>query len=136
VDQHAGVLEGEALALGAGGQDDGRGGRGLPHADGLDLRLDELHRVVDRRQRGERATGAVDVHVDVAVRVLGLEVQQLGHDDVRDAVVDRGAQEDDPLLEEPAVDVERALAARGLLDDDRDRVVGRVAEAHGSSLSA
>ena len=33
-------------------------------------RLDVLHRVVDRRQRRERATGRVDVHDDVAVGVL------------------------------------------------------------------
>ena len=46
--------------------------------------------------------GRVDVDVDVLVRVLGLEVQQLGADQVGDRVVDRRAQEDDVLLEQPA----------------------------------
>src|SRR3712207_6999042 len=50
---------------------------------GLDLGLDELHRVVDRGERRERATWRVDVDRDVAVRVLGLEVEQLRHDEDR-----------------------------------------------------
>ena len=46
-------------------------------------------------------------------------MQQLGDDQVRDLIVDRRAEEDDPLVEQTAVDVERALPARGLLDDHR-----------------
>ena len=42
-------------------------------------------------------------------------MQQLGHDQVGDLVVDRGSQEDDPLVEQTAVDVESALPAGGLL---------------------
>ena len=48
-------------------------------------------------------------------------MQQLGDDQVRDLVVDGRAEEDDPLVEQTAVDVERALAARGLLDDHWDK---------------
>jgi hypothetical protein len=48
-------------------------------------------------------------------------VEELGHDQVRDLVVDLVAQEDDPLVEQSRVDVERALAARCLLDDHRDQ---------------
>jgi hypothetical protein len=44
-------------------------------------------------------------------------VQQLSHDQVRDLVVNGRAKEDDALIEQTAVDVERALSARGLLDD-------------------
>jgi hypothetical protein len=36
--------------------------------------------------------------------VLGLEEQELGHDQVGDVVLDRITQEDDAVLEEPAVD--------------------------------
>ncbi len=50
-------------------------------------------------------------------------MQELRHDEVADGVVDRRAEEDDPLLEQARVDVERALAAAGLLDDDGDEVV-------------
>jgi hypothetical protein len=74
---------------------------GLTEADGGDVGLDVLHRVVDGEQRVDVAAGAVDVDVDVLVGVLRLEVQQLGAHQVGDRVVDRGAQEDDVLLEQP-----------------------------------
>jgi hypothetical protein len=53
---------------------------------------------------------------DVFVGVLGLEMQQLGDRQVREFVIDRAAEEDDPLVEEARVDVERTLAVPGLLD--------------------
>ena len=93
----------------------------MPDADRLHVGLDELHRVVDRQARVDRAAGRVDVERDVLLGVLGLQVQQLGDDQVRDLVVHGRAEEDDPLVEQPAVDVERALAARGLLDDHWDK---------------
>ena len=65
--------------------------------------------------------GRVDVDRDVLVRVLGLQVEELGDDEVRDLVVDRRAEEDDPLVEQTRVDVERALAARRLLDHHRNQ---------------
>src|SRR5438034_4924855 len=49
------------------------------------------------------------------------EVQELGHDEVCDLVVDRRAEEDDPVLEQARVDVEGALPARVLLDHHRDQ---------------
>ena len=49
--------------------------------------------------------------------ILGLEVEQLRDDEVRDLVVDLAAHEHDALAQQPGVDVERALAARVLLDD-------------------
>ena len=44
-------------------------------------------------------------------------MDQLRDDQVRDLVVDRRAEEDDPLVEQTGVDVEGTLAARRLLDD-------------------
>src|SRR5215218_2889010 len=125
VDQDAGMGQAEPLARGAGGQQHGRGRGGLAHAGGGHVRLDVLHGVVDGQQRRYRPAGRVDVQLDVLVRVLGLQVQQLGHDQVGHGVVDRGAEEDDPLVEQARVDVEGPLAAIGLLDDDRDQIVGR-----------
>src|ERR1700751_999759 len=46
-------------------------------------------------------------------------MQQLRDDEVRDLVVDRRADEHDPLVQQAGVDVERALSARALLDDHR-----------------
>jgi hypothetical protein len=44
-------------------------------------------------------------------------VQQLRDDQVGDLVVHGRTQEDDPLVEQPAVYVKRSLTSRGLLDD-------------------
>ena len=38
-------------------------------------------------------------------------MEELGDDEVRDLVVDRRAEKDDPLVEQPRVDVEGPLAA-------------------------
>src|SRR4051794_17420581 len=74
-------------------------------ADRLDVGLDELHRVVDREPGVNRAARRVDVDADVLVRVFGLEVDQLGDDQVGDVLGDRRAEEDDPLVEQARVDV-------------------------------
>src|SRR6185503_9944570 len=60
-----------------------------------------------------------DVQRDVLVRILGLEVQQLRHDQVRDLIVHGGPEEDDALGEVAGIDVERALPTGGLFDDHR-----------------
>src|SRR5204863_3837893 len=70
----------------------------------------------------------VDVDREVLVWVLRLEVEELGDDQVGDLVVDGGSEEDDALVQQARVDVERALAARGLLDHHRDQ------RAHAGSL--
>ena len=49
---------------------------------------EELHGVVDGEQGGHVAAGRVDVEADVLARVLGLEVQELGDDQVGDGVVE------------------------------------------------
>ncbi len=58
-------------------------------------------------QRRHVPARRVDVKVDVLVRVLGLQVQELRHDEVADRVVDRRAEEHDPVLQQARVDVER-----------------------------
>ena len=120
VDQDAAVRQREALAGRAAGQQQRAHRHRDPDAGRLDLRLDELHRVVDREAGVDLAAGRVDVDRDVLVRVVGLEVDQLRDDEVRDLVVDRRADEDDALAQQARVDVERALAARVLLDHHRD----------------
>src|SRR5699024_7591876 len=112
VDEHTRIRQGQPLARSAGGQQHGGGRGGLPEADGLDLRLDVLHRVVDRGHRGERTAGRGDVERDVTVRILRFEDQQLGHDIVGARVVDLGAEEDHAVVEELGVRV-LALEAVG-----------------------
>jgi hypothetical protein len=124
VDHDPAVGQGEALALGAGGQQHGAHGGGHADADGGHGRADELHGVVDGQAGAHAAARGVDVEVDVLVRILGRQEQQLGHHQVGDVIVDARTQEDDALLEQARVDVECALAAPGGLDDGRDQTHG------------
>src|SRR5580765_1570498 len=78
-------------------------------------------RVVDRHARVGRAARRVDVEADVRFGVLRLEEQELCRQQVRDVVVDLGAEEDDALAQKARVDVEGALVAAVGLDDHRDQ---------------
>ena len=49
--------------------------------------------------------GRVDVDVDVLLPVLHLEEEQLGDDRIRHVVIDRRAEEDDAILQQPRIDV-------------------------------
>jgi hypothetical protein len=48
-------------------------------------------------------------------------MEQFGDGQVGDLIVDRRAEEDDPLVEETRIDVEGALTVRGLLDHHRNQ---------------
>src|SRR6478609_5659388 len=121
VDEDLRVGQRHPLAGGTAGEEQGAHAHRDADADRLHVGLDELHRVVDRQARVDRAAGRVDVKADVLVRILGLQVQELGHDQVGDVLGDLGAEEDDALVQQARVDVERALAARGLLDNHWDK---------------
>src|SRR5262249_1063624 len=70
------------LALGAGAEQELAHGRAETHADGGHVAADELHDVVDGHAGCDRSAGRVDVEPDFLGRVLALEVQQLGDDEV------------------------------------------------------
>jgi hypothetical protein len=70
-----------------------------------------LHDVVDGHARVREPTRRVDVEVDVAVRVLRLQEEDLRHDQVGDLIVDLLAEEHDALAQQERVDVVRPLAA-------------------------
>src|ERR1035437_10171433 len=117
MDQDLRVGQRRALALGAAGQEYRAHRHGDADTGRLHVGLDELHRVVNGQSGVHGAPGRVDVDGNVLVRVFGFQVDQLSDHQVGDLIVDRRAEEDDPLVEKPRIDVERALAARCLLDD-------------------
>ena len=71
-------------------------------------------------EKGETA-GAVDVQIDILLRILRLEEEQLGNHQIGDLIVDRSAEKNDPVLEQPAVDVESAFPLAGLLNHHRNQ---------------
>ena len=110
------------LPLAPGREEHRRHRRRLTDAIRLHVGLDELHRVVDRQARRDRPARAVDVEQDVALGILGFEEQHLRDDEVGDLVVDRRADEDDAVFEQPRKDVVGAFATVRLFDDHRDEL--------------
>ena len=115
------------------GEQHRRGGRGLTHAVGGDRRA--AGTAWCRRSRASRWSirpGELMYSPISRSGAVRLEVEQLRHHDVRDTVVDLGTQEDDPLVEQSAEDVEGPFACRGPLDDVGNRVLGHGSQPHPS----
>src|SRR5437899_9682453 len=99
---------------------------GVPtDADRRDRRLDVLHLVVDGEARGDGAAWRVDVDLNLLFRRIRREVHELRDDQVGHDVVDGPADDDDPVLQQPRVDIESALAVAALVLDDRRYVSQR-----------
>ena len=78
--------------------------------------------------------GRVDVEGDVLVGVLGLQEDELGADEVGRDLVDRAADEDDALLEEPLEDASGGVqVGPGGRDEGGCGCVGHGHEASGRS---
>ena len=116
MDHDLGVGQGQPLALGPGGQQERPHGGGQSDADGGHVALDILHGVIDGHAGCHRSAGAVDVELDLLVRVLGLQIQQLGHHQRGGGVVDLLGEHDDPVIEQSGEDVVGTLPPVGLLD--------------------
>ncbi len=104
-----------ALAFGAAGQQHRGHGRRLSHAIGHDVRLHQVHGVENGKARGDGASRRIDIQRNVFFRIFGGQEQHLRDDQIGDVVVNGRAQENDVLLEQARIDIERAFAARGLL---------------------
>src|SRR5215469_7203269 len=121
MDQDARVRQREALALLAGHQQEGAHRCRLPDAERDYIVLDVLHRVVDGEACGDRSAWRVDVELNVLLRVLAREEEELRDDEVRDVVVDRCSKEDDVVAQQTAVDVVGAFAPARLLEHHRNK---------------
>ena len=75
-----------------------------------------LHHVVDRHPGVGQPAWRVDVQEDVLAGVGAVQVEDLGHQQVGDLVVDLLAEEDDPFAQQERVDVEGPLAPGGLVE--------------------
>ena len=71
------VGQGDPLALGTGAEQKRTHAGGHADADGRHVALDVLHGIVNGHAVGDRTAGAVDIELNVLIRVLGLQVQKL-----------------------------------------------------------
>ena len=119
MDHHLGVGKDVTLPGGAAAEDHRAGRHRHPDRVRRDVRMHELHRVVDRHAGVRRSARRVDVQRDVLAGILRVEEQELCRDQVRDLILDLLAEENDPLAQQTRVDVERALEASVLLHHHR-----------------
>ena len=118
VDHDSAVGQCESLSLGPGRQQHRTHAGTLAQAVGRNVACHELHRVVDRHPLGDRATRAVDVHMNVGLAIFELQVQQLGNDAVRNVVINRAAEKDDAISKQPAVNIHGAFFAPALFNNE------------------
>ena len=86
------------LALCAGGEQERAHAGSHADADGRHVRFDILHGVVDGHACGDSTTRAVNVELNVLVRILGLQVEQLCHYDRGICVIDFLREDDDAVI--------------------------------------
>src|SRR5450631_759302 len=116
VNQDARVGQRKTLFRRAAGKKYGGDGSSLADASGDYVGLDELHGVVNCEARGDGAARRIDVQLNVFFGVFGLKKEHLCGGQVGDVVVNRRANKDDVLFEQPRIDIVSALAAAGLFD--------------------
>ncbi len=106
-----------ALFRRAGSQQHRRNGSRLADAIRHHVGPHELHRVVNRHARGNRAARRIDVQREMSFSgILRCEEQQLRGHQVGHVVVNRRADENDVILQQARINIVGALAAVGLLD--------------------
>src|SRR5437879_3080197 len=114
VNKDARVGQCKALFGCAAGEQYGCDGGSLSYAGGDHVWLHKLHGVIDCKSGRNGAAGRIDIELDVALGIFGLEKEHLCGGEVSHVIVDRRADEDDVLFEEPRVNVVRAFATAGL----------------------
>ena len=97
-------------------QQHSRDGSRLTHTGRDHVGLDELHGVVNGEARGDRAARGIDVNLNVFFRVFRLKKKHLRDSQVGDVVVNRRADKNDVLFQEPRINVVGAFAPAGLFD--------------------
>ena len=119
VDHDIRMREGIAFALRTGGQEDSRHAGTGSDTDGGNIRMDILHRIIDRKAGGHDAAGAVDVEVDIFGRVFGFQEEKLCNDDIGHMVFNLAVKEYNAILQKSGINIIGALSASGLFDNNR-----------------
>ena len=121
MDHHLGIGQRNALALGATGQQKRAHTGGHADANGGYITLDVLHGIIDCHAGRHAAAGAVDIHLDILVRILRLQIQQLGHNQTGGGIIHFFAQEDNAVVQQTGKNIIGPLAAVGLFNNIRNQ---------------
>ena len=120
MDHHLSIGQGNALTLGTGGQQECTHTGSHTNADGRHIAFDILHGIIDCHACRDGTTGAVDVHLNVLVGILCLQIQQLRNYQAGSCIIHLFAQEDDAVVEQAGENIIRPLSPVGLLHNIRN----------------
>ena len=121
MDHDVGIRQRKALAFRSSAQQHRAHARCHAEAVGRHIAGEKLHRIIDCQPGRDRAAWRVDIKIKVLLSVLHLQEEHLRDDQIRDVIVDRCADENNPVLEQPRIDIVGALSPAGLLDHHRDQ---------------
>ena len=86
------------------------------HTDCSHITLDVLHSVINRHPCGDTAAGAVDIKLNILVRILGLQVQKLRNNQAGGGIIDFFRQENNAVIQQAGKNVLAAFSPAGLLN--------------------
>ena len=87
------------------------------NADRSHIALNVLHGIIDSHTCGYTATGAVDIKLDILIRILCFQIQQLRHDQRSGGVIDFLRQEDNTVIQQTGKNIIAAFTTAGLLNN-------------------
>jgi hypothetical protein len=105
------VRQRETLALGAGREQKSAHARCHAYAYSRHVAFHILHRIVNSHSGSYLASGAVDIQLNILIRVLALKIKKLRHDETRRSIVHFVGQHDYTVIEKPREYIVRALAS-------------------------
>ena len=88
--------------------------------DGGNITFDVLHGIIDCHTSGYRTAGAVDIQLDILIRVLAFQIEQLSHYQTGTGIGYFLAQHNDSVIEQSGENIIGTLSTVGLLYDHRN----------------
>ena len=120
MNHHFAVGQRLTLSLGARRQQEGGHAGGHTNTDGGYIAANELHCIVNRHAGGNRPAGAVDIQVDILIRILSFQINQLSDNKGGCHIVDFIGQHNDTVVQQTGKNVIAAFSPAGLFHYIRD----------------
>ena len=117
MDHNFRVRKSHSLSLRSSGQEEGSHAGGKSYTNGRNIALDVLHGIVDGHACSHGTTGAVNIEMDILGRILRLQEQKLCDNQICGIIRNLLAQKNNPVLQQPGINIIAALAPSCLLYD-------------------
>jgi hypothetical protein len=105
MNEDTGGRKGETLPGAAAGKEKGGHARRLTEAYRLDVGLDVLNCIVNRKTCRNAPSGRVDVEIYISLRVLRLKEKELSDHEIGSHVENFPVEKDDPVFQETGIDI-------------------------------